>query len=693
MLKIENGAVVSPVFEDNCIPICFSANNSYFPQTAVMICSIIDNASDDKNYDVIILSTDIDEENEKIAIGFSKGRKNVSIRIVDISSMLENVSFFTDSVYTPTTYSKEAYFRLFIPFAMPDYEKVIYFDGDMVAVSDVSPLMDIDMSEYVAAATRDYCGIAACYDNTSGRLEYRQKIGIKDMDRYFISSMVLVNIRKLNELYTLDDLKKIISSRNWRQHDQDIFNVLCQDQLLIVDAKWSFFEEYDYSMRFLPEYLKEELIESSKCPIVVHYAGSNKAWQDERSELTDYFWKYAAKTPYFGEFFNKIGVDSVSYRYHTFKKFAEGEIDYCNAPVGFMLLSAPYFLGYVNNLRVAIERVQIKSGKVSIGGYYEYVDAFGELELVARLDKKDVEVECGAEPRKYGLSSKVKPIREFSVVFKIEKWRENILEFAFSYGDGKRIIPYYVSVEQFAPINEYGYSFYSCDDVIMTKRDGRLIVFEPYSKKKILFLNKKICEHLNSHRNKYFRKMAVVRNLYYATKRRMKEKNVCLVSCGRDRVDESSIALVEYLSKLGGVTPYLVVARDSELSGLVKKRVNVLYAQSRKHKFMFLHAKTLIVSDYYMPFVLPLYSRSNEIRDMIANKRIIYWHKHGNDVLTMDRAWHNVDRFLVSDREVYRELCERDNGYCADDVTLYESESGAELYSLIADSITGRNDK
>ena len=686
MLKIQNGELVKHVFTENCVPVCFSANNSYIPQTAVMVKSIIENSSSDKNYDIIILSTDIDEVNENIIVGFASGHDNVSIRIVDISSMLENVQFFTESVYTPTTYSKEAYFRLFIPFAMPDYDRVIYFDGDMVAITDVSELMDIDMTDYVAAATRDFCGIAACYDESSGRLEYRREIGIKDMDSYFISSMVIVNIEKLNELYTLDDLKNIISSRNWRQHDQDIFNVLCQDKLLIIDARWSFFEEYDYSLQWLPEYLAAELLESSKNPAVIHYAGANKAWQDERSSLTSYFWKYAKMTPYFDEFFAKVGHDSVSYKYHIFKCCLDENVDYCDSSVGRLLVSPPYYLGYINNLKVCVEHIEIKNSCVYMDGYYEVIDALGTLRLSAFLNDEEIAIDNDTDTRRYGSVNAFKPKRSFGLEVKINKWQENKLRFALTYDGVKFFNPYYVSVEQFAPINEYGYSFYSADDIIMTKRDGTVFDFEPYSKKKIMDLNNRICKHLQSHKNKYFTKMAMVRWLYYFTKKKNGKKNICLVSDTRDEVDEDCISFVRNLERRDNVTVYLVISRECKNAKEVKKKLGcVITAQSKKHKFLFLHAKMIITSDYYMPFMLPVYSRTNEIRDMVANKKIVYWHKRDEDLSGNNKEWHNVSKFLVFSDEVFRDMLSFDNGYEKENLRLFREKNTDKIADYIID--------
>ncbi len=688
MIVIKTGDVINPIFRTDCVPICFSANNSYVPQTAVMVKSVIENSSKAKNYDIIILSTDIDETNEEIITSFANGYENISVRIVDISSMLENVTFFTQSVYTPTTYSKEAYFRLFIPFAMPEYDTVLYFDGDMVAVSDVSELMNIDMSSYIAAATRDYCGIAACYDPGAGRFEYRKEINIKQLDNYFISSMVIVNIKKFNEKYSLDGIKSIISSREWRQHDQDIFNVLCQDNLLLIDAKWSFFEEYDYSMRWLPDYLKEELLESSKNPCVIHYAGEKKAWKDENSELNRYFWKYASMTPYFDEFYSKINSGSFAYKYGIIKNNLNKSIDFCDENGERLLISSPYRIGIINNLKLSVEHIKISGDNVLIDGFYECVDEFGKLKICAFLNYSPIDVDIS--DRQYGNTSSYKLIRSFSISVSIQKYRESKITFAFTYDGVKMFKPYYVSVDQFAPINEYGYSFYSHEDVILTKRNNTEIVFEPYSKKKILQLNYLICKHLRSHKSKYFKKMALVRWIYYLTKKRMGKKNIVLISDTRDVVDSTTVKFVKYIKENEGLTPYLVVTENCANFEELKKEVGcVVIAQSKIHKFLFLHSKSIVTSDYYMPFILPMYSRSNEIRDIVANKRIVYWHKRNEDLSYNNKAWYDVSKFIIFDEGVYQRQLSHDNGYSDDNLCLIKDKNLDDVYKIALDCIRG----
>ena len=162
--------MIQKVFKSGGIPICFSANSDFIPYTAVMIQSIIDHAAPDRSYDINILYSEMNKDYEKSVCSLSKGLDNVSIRFFDVSEYVKDFDFFTGSVYTKSPYSREVYYRLLIPTLMPEYERVIYLDGDMLARTDVAALYDVDISDSLIASCRDYAGIAHCYTEEDERL-------------------------------------------------------------------------------------------------------------------------------------------------------------------------------------------------------------------------------------------------------------------------------------------------------------------------------------------------------------------------------------------------------------------------------------------------------------------------------------------------------------------------------------------
>ena len=96
---------------------------------------------------------------------------------------------FTDNVYTETSYSPEIYYRLLIPTLMPEYKKVLYFDGDMLALADVAELYHkTELGDNLIASSRDYAGLCHCYKQGDERREYREEIlGLSNVDDYILS--------------------------------------------------------------------------------------------------------------------------------------------------------------------------------------------------------------------------------------------------------------------------------------------------------------------------------------------------------------------------------------------------------------------------------------------------------------------------------------------------------------------------
>lgn len=290
--------MITKAFKDG-IPICFSANSDFIPYTAVMIQSIIDRSSNDKNYDINILYSEINDEYKEATLSLATGHENIKIRFFDVSEHVRDFDFFTGSVYTKSPYSKEVYFRLLIPTLMPDYERVIYLDGDMLALTDVAELYDIDISDSLIASCRDYAGIAHCYTEGDERLHYRRDVlGISDIDSYIISGILIFNVKAFSQKYGKDALMSFSASRDWRQHDQDVLNVLCEGRIHILDGAWNYLFG-NTLMKNLPEHLYSEYLLSKAKPKIVHFAGERKPKWGRLSEYSESFWETAKKTPFY----------------------------------------------------------------------------------------------------------------------------------------------------------------------------------------------------------------------------------------------------------------------------------------------------------------------------------------------------------------------------------------------------------
>ena len=290
---------IKPVFTDNYVPICFSANDKYVPLLSVELESIIDHSSAKNNYDIVILTTGISDENQFRLLSQIKHYSNFSIRFVNVGPAIYGYNFYLETRLTNTKYSSEIYFRILAPTVMEDYDYVIFCDADLVVLDDIAKLLQFDCSNNLIGAVRDYEGIANCYNNNYERTKYRiTELGIKQFDNYFVSGVLIFNVKKFNSQYSEKQLLDLAVSKKWTQYDQDLLNYICKDDVKIIGAEFDFVEDIDNIFHSLPTHLLTEYEKSEKDPKIIHYSGGRKPWINISSKYNKYFWNYAERCPF-----------------------------------------------------------------------------------------------------------------------------------------------------------------------------------------------------------------------------------------------------------------------------------------------------------------------------------------------------------------------------------------------------------
>ena len=119
------------------IPIFFSTDDNYIPFLTVALHSIIENASKEYNYRIIVLNSGITEKN------ISEIRKlensNFKIEFADVNKKINHImSELTNGLRD--YYSNSIYYRIFIPSLFPKLKKALYLDADIVVIDDISKL-------------------------------------------------------------------------------------------------------------------------------------------------------------------------------------------------------------------------------------------------------------------------------------------------------------------------------------------------------------------------------------------------------------------------------------------------------------------------------------------------------------------------------------------------------------------------
>lgn len=296
---------LSPAFSfaqsKQIIPIVFSANNQFAPVCGVAIQSIIEHVNPDINYDIVLLGTDISAENKRLIKSLPKGKENISIRFCDVSAIVKPY------VLTASEHiSVETYYRFLIQSLLPDYDKVIYLDGDLVCNCDIAELFQEDIDGYLLAATYDpdMSGQISLNSNT---LRYLiREVKMEDPYSYFQAGVLLLNTKEMRSTHSLEEWFAF-AGKKYRYLDQDILNRYCQGRVKYLDMSWNTLIDCNnyrvpVLIRGAKASINEQYQNARKAPRIVHFAGFQKPWNQRGVDMETEFWKYARITPFYEQF-------------------------------------------------------------------------------------------------------------------------------------------------------------------------------------------------------------------------------------------------------------------------------------------------------------------------------------------------------------------------------------------------------
>ena len=206
---------------------------------------------------------------------------------------------FTDcELYRETTQRTalpvNAYYRLEIPWLLPNEDKALYLDYDTIVLKSLWDMYNIDLTGYFLAAVED----AWKYKRARELNKYQ-----RDM-RHYCSGVMLLNLKQWRETNIREKFKKLA-----KQHkkvfilaDQFLINTVINKNVYYLDFSWNL---------QLPRFERGEPIQyddlvayekSQKNPKIIHY-NFGKPWQFTQctNPFMDLWWYHARKLPFYAE--------------------------------------------------------------------------------------------------------------------------------------------------------------------------------------------------------------------------------------------------------------------------------------------------------------------------------------------------------------------------------------------------------
>lgn len=263
------------------IPIVFAVNNNYVKYVSVAITSIIRHKNVENKYLIYVFHSDITPENQSRLMQMSSD--NVHIECIDVSEKIDRALLYVDGRIT-----EETYYRVLIPDILPQWDKVIYLDSDLICLSDIAPMLSIDMG------TNEIAGVITV--GNENRAEYTiEHLGIPS-EKYINAGVLVFNNAVLRQKPFLQECYRLLKEKKYlKWHDQDLLNTLCFGRICFLDPKWN-----TTVLRLVKEkgYNSEREVQKKDLNCcIIHYA-SLKPWKSEMREVALPFWECVYDTPF-----------------------------------------------------------------------------------------------------------------------------------------------------------------------------------------------------------------------------------------------------------------------------------------------------------------------------------------------------------------------------------------------------------
>lgn len=272
------------------IPILFTFDEGLVMPACVCMTSLLLNAGKDTFYDIFVLHSDKFDLSKSDVARIPERFSNCRITFRPVSG--EFIGAYEVRGITET-----CYYRLLSSELIPEYDKIIYSDVDVIFRDDLSRYYDIDLGDNYFAAVDN------CSRLRPGVRKYlAEELHLNWEDGYYYSGNLVINlalIRKDNITGTFRELGRNV----YDQQDMDIMNIACNGRFLRLSPAFCL-TNYLYELivtrrREMEEEFAPEELDYALSKGIVHYNGA-KPWNGWCHHY-DVWWEYYRKSPVFDE--------------------------------------------------------------------------------------------------------------------------------------------------------------------------------------------------------------------------------------------------------------------------------------------------------------------------------------------------------------------------------------------------------
>lgn len=266
----------------NDVPLVISFTPNYFIPAATWLWSVLKHSDQHSRFHIICLLSENLSEKLKNTLKKIDRSDRVTLTFINLENKLKNV-------YVDERYTIAASYRLLLPELLPQYDKIIYSDCDMIIRNDLAKLYrETDIGD-------NYLGVV--YESP---LDFQEKnilkLGCKP-GFYFNSGFLIMNLKALRDNEMTSQFIEGLKTDYLEFPDQDVLNMLCQNKVYGLPPYYNSIRTFylpQYKEFFLQKYTEEDwnsVWEHGS----IHYTG-DKPWKSYTVEF-HVWWKHYWELP------------------------------------------------------------------------------------------------------------------------------------------------------------------------------------------------------------------------------------------------------------------------------------------------------------------------------------------------------------------------------------------------------------
>lgn len=269
------------------INIVFCFDDKIAEQVQVTVASLLDyTLTDGVHYHIYCICT------EQATYVEEPLRRIVEARDRESTLTVQGVVNLYQDAYEVRGVSTGTYLRLMLHRLLPDVDKLIYADVDVLFRGSLLDIWQTDLEGYVLAAVQGAVNLPDQWELNSDRPYWKHLTGMKG--RYINAGVTLMNLDEIRHRNLEGQWNKWAKEKLHYQ-DQDILNITCQGAIRYLSPEFNrlaYMTPRDYDA-----FVKEGIFTQQQCrdalehPAIIHYAG-DKPWKRYDVNMGYLWWDY-----------------------------------------------------------------------------------------------------------------------------------------------------------------------------------------------------------------------------------------------------------------------------------------------------------------------------------------------------------------------------------------------------------------